>query len=69
VVNGVVALVTALWASDAVWTLYNGFIAYIAMAVLFAGEWLIRPHMKARFEAAAARQALAGVGRVKDVHG
>lgn len=68
VVNGAVALATALWVSDAVWTLYNGFIAYVAMAVLFAGEWLIRPHMKARFEAAAARQALAGAGRVEDAH-
>ena len=43
VVNGAIALATALWASDRAWALYNGLIAYLLMGVLFAGEWLVRP--------------------------
>ena len=42
VVNGALALVTALWASERVWSLYNGLIAYGLMGLLFAGEWLVR---------------------------
>lgn len=42
VINGTIALLTALFASDAVWAAYNGLIAYIAMGTLFAGEWLVR---------------------------
>jgi uncharacterized membrane protein len=40
--NGCVALGTAVWASDEVWILYNGVVAYLLMGVLFAGEWLVR---------------------------
>lgn len=46
--NGAIALMTALWASDAVWALYNGCIAYLAMGALFAGEWLVRQRVKRR---------------------
>ncbi len=42
IANGLVAAATAIWASDEIWVLYNGFIAYILIAILFAGEWLIR---------------------------
>jgi uncharacterized membrane protein len=41
-VNGVLALITALWASARIWALYNGLIAYGLMGLLFAGEWLVR---------------------------
>lgn len=47
VVNGSIALGTALWASDATWALYNGLIAYGLMGVLFAGEWLVRRRVRA----------------------
>lgn len=47
-VNGMLALATALWASDRVWTLYNGFLAYVAMALLFAGELCVRRRLEAR---------------------
>lgn len=47
VINGGIALSTALWASDAVWALYNGLIAYVLMALLFAGEWLLRRRLRA----------------------
>lgn len=43
IVNCGIALYTAAFASDRIWALYNGMIAYIAMAALFAGEWLLRP--------------------------
>jgi uncharacterized membrane protein len=41
-VNGCIAATTALWASNEVWTLYNGFIAYLLIGILFSGEWVIR---------------------------
>lgn len=42
VLNGSIALVTALWASLEIWSLYNGLIAYVLMGILFGGEYLIR---------------------------
>lgn len=46
VVNGAIALYTAVWASAAQWALYNGLIAYLLMGVLFAGEWLVRRQLR-----------------------
>jgi uncharacterized membrane protein len=46
VVNGAIALATALWASDAAWSLYNGVIAYLLMGLLFGGEYLVRLRVK-----------------------
>ena len=46
--NGGMALVTALWASAATWSLYNGFVAYLLIGVLFAGEYGIRCNFKRR---------------------
>lgn len=40
--NGVVAAYTALFASRETWAWYNGFLAYLLMGVLFAGEWVFR---------------------------
>lgn len=48
IANGGIALATALWASDRVWALYNGLIAYMLMGVLFVGEWLVRHRLRAR---------------------
>lgn len=42
VFNGSLAFATAKWGSDAVWALYNGFIAYLLIGTLFAAEWLVR---------------------------
>lgn len=47
VLNGALALITALWASDRIWALYNGLLAYLMMGMLFAGEWLVRQRVKA----------------------
>ena len=41
-VNGSVSLYTALWTTAETWTLYNGLIAYLAIAALMGGEWLVR---------------------------
>ena len=46
VVNGAIALYTALFSSDAVWSLYNGVIDYLLMGLLFAGEYLVRIRFK-----------------------
>jgi uncharacterized membrane protein len=40
--NACVALWSALYASREVWAFYNGFLAYVLMGILFAGEWLYR---------------------------
>lgn len=48
VLNGSLALYSALAMSDAAWALYNGFIAYLLMGGLFAGEWLLRPYLTGR---------------------
>lgn len=46
VVNAAIAAYTAAFSSWQVWTIYNGVIAYIAMGVLFAGEFLLRPFFR-----------------------
>ncbi|MCL1955950.1 MAG: hypothetical protein FWF63_01380 [Fibromonadales bacterium] len=40
--NASISLITFLYAPNWIWILYNGFIAYILMAILFAVEWLVR---------------------------
>jgi uncharacterized membrane protein len=42
IINGAIALYTATNSSFETWALYNGFIAYILIAAMFAGEFLIR---------------------------
>lgn len=42
IVNTAIALYTTVYASPFVWSLYNGFISYMIMGVLFAGEFLVR---------------------------
>lgn len=49
VLNGGLALATALWASEAAWALYNGLIAYVLIGTLMAGEWLVRRRLRARW--------------------
>lgn len=48
IVNGSVALATALYASEALWALYNGMVAYLLMGALFGAEWLVRQRVRAR---------------------
>jgi uncharacterized membrane protein len=48
VLNGGLALGTALWASDATWALYNGLISYGLMGLLFAAEWVVRQRVRAQ---------------------
>lgn len=40
-INGAIAAAT-LFASDELWALYNGLIAYLLMGLLLAGEYLVR---------------------------
>ncbi|ODP32567.1 hypothetical protein A9762_22570 [Pandoraea sp. ISTKB] len=46
--NGGIALFTAIWTSREIWSLYNGAIAYVLIGLMFAGEWLYRRRMLAR---------------------
>jgi uncharacterized membrane protein len=52
VVNGLIAVATALLASAAAWALYNGLLSYVAMGVLTGGEWLVRRRVRGRIAAA-----------------
>jgi uncharacterized membrane protein len=45
-INGAIALGTAVWASDAVWSFYTGVLAYVLMGLLFAIEYLFRRRFK-----------------------
>ncbi len=44
--NLCVALWTALTASLEMWALYNGFVSYVLMGLLFAGEFLVRRQVR-----------------------
>lgn len=46
VFNGSVALITCLLADLTLWTLWNGCISYLLMAILMGGEWLVRQRMR-----------------------
>lgn len=48
VLNGGAALFTALYASERVWALYNGLVAYALIGTLFAVEWLVRQRVRTR---------------------
>lgn len=63
VVNGLVAVATALWASAATWALYNGLLSYVAMGLLMGGEWLVRRRVRARIAAQDAPRGAAGASR------
>nr|WP_298373128.1 hypothetical protein [uncultured Halomonas sp.] len=45
-INGSIALWTALYADLGLWTLYNGGIAYGLSGALFAGEWCVRQRVR-----------------------
>ncbi|CAA0108505.1 Uncharacterised protein [BD1-7 clade bacterium] len=46
IINGSIALYTALYSTIEVWSLYNGLISYIAMGLLFAIEFIVRMYIK-----------------------
>lgn len=47
-VNGGIALATALWGTEAQWALYNGAIAYVLMGVIAGAEWVVRRRVRAQ---------------------
>jgi uncharacterized membrane protein len=47
-VNGCIALGTALLGSREAWAIYNGFLSYVIAGTLFLGEQLIRPLVRRR---------------------
>ncbi len=46
--NGSLALITAVIGNVELWSLYNGLIAYLLMGLLFAGEFLVRRQVRAQ---------------------
>ncbi|MDR0588299.1 MAG: hypothetical protein LBG61_04950 [Burkholderiales bacterium] len=51
IVNGAIAFYTSLYTSDAVWSLYNGLIAYFLIGLLLAIEYCVRIRFKRRHDA------------------
>jgi uncharacterized membrane protein len=49
IVNGAAAFITALYASSALWWFYNGFVAYLLVGLLFAGEYCVRRCVRRRY--------------------
>ncbi len=49
IVNATIAAWLAFRGSDAAWTLYSGGIAYVAAGLLFAGEFLVRQHLRRKW--------------------
>jgi uncharacterized membrane protein len=47
--NAAIAAWTAIWASLETWTLYNGLISYLLIALFFAIEFTIRQRLRRRF--------------------
>lgn len=48
IVNGSIALFTALHGDMRLWTAWNGVVAYLLMGSLMAGEWLVRRRLMKR---------------------
>jgi Predicted membrane protein len=48
IVNGSIALFTAVYGDMKLWTAWNGVIAYLLMGTLMAGEWLVRRRLMKR---------------------
>lgn len=48
ILNGSIALFTAIDGDMALWTAWNGMIAYLLMGTLMAGEWLVRRQVMKR---------------------
>lgn len=48
ILNGSIALWTCVYGDMKVWTLYNGFISYVCIGLLGAGEWLVRKRVQRR---------------------
>jgi uncharacterized membrane protein len=46
--NGALALWSALQPGWSIWVLYNGFVAYLAAGILFAGEYIVRQNVRRR---------------------
>jgi uncharacterized membrane protein len=49
VLNAAVAAGLALWGSDRAWALYSGGLAYVLAGLLFAGEFLVRQHVRRKW--------------------
>ena len=62
VVNGTIAAATALYGDLKLWTLWNGLLSYIALGVMFGGEYLLRQRLQARDPARTANGSRAPEG-------
>ena len=47
--NGCMSAALTLFAPLSWWTLYNGFISYALLGLLFAGEWLVRQRVRRNY--------------------
>ncbi|VUD68877.1 hypothetical protein TDB9533_04236 [Thalassocella blandensis] len=49
-VNAIASASTSLFFSNEIWLLYNGFISYLLMGLLFVGEWLVRQNVQKKMK-------------------
>lgn len=49
IINGGIALFTALRGDMSLWTAWNGMLSYLLMGTLMAGEWLVRRRVIKRY--------------------
>lgn len=68
VINGTLAMLTAIWASAAVWSFYNGVAAYALMGCLFAGEYVVRIIVRRRHRRLDAEQDGQAAGQADGQH-
>lgn len=47
--NGLMGLYTAIWSTFEFWLLYNGFIAYILISILFGAEFIVRHYVQKKY--------------------
>lgn len=45
IINGLIATWSAIYASDEIWALYNGLIAYFLIGIFIVGEIIVRRHI------------------------
>lgn len=50
VLNGLIALYTAIINDLNIWTLYNGLISYILIGIIFVAEYILRVTLKKKYD-------------------
>ncbi|MDR2758572.1 MAG: AMP-binding protein [Spirochaetaceae bacterium] len=66
IINGGIAAATVFFASDALWSLYNGGISYIFIGILFGGELMVRKRVDKKMPRAFPLSQMSPISRSVD---